>query len=172
LSLYLLYEYLLSHSWAVGLESHYRQGMKGKTNTTRGNELGEEVACFLVRAHVHAGHSLSFKSAKGDMKILIDFIEKTPPISRDGGTPKILLEAVWKKKPYCIKRLTTEQPKNDKKTKSTAMITQHLEGFGMYCKHSTTLNEFDNGHQISQEKEAAHKKNLGELFAGVRGTLI
>ncbi len=36
---YLLFEYRLCYSWALGLESNYRQGMKGRTRTKQGGKV-------------------------------------------------------------------------------------------------------------------------------------
>jgi len=63
LTAYLLCEYRLSHSWAVGIESNYRQGIKGRAVTERGAKMYAPPFCELSMApqleHTYSEHLAS-----------------------------------------------------------------------------------------------------------------
>jgi len=90
------------------LDKQYRQAFLSKVRVLgatvhEAEVLGEEVARFLVRAHVHAGTSLSAQKAEQDIVTLIRCIltAETPMVQNEPIALK-LFQAIWGDSAYCI----------------------------------------------------------------------
>lgn len=115
------------------LDARYRKEYLKKINifavtTTQAEVLGEQVARLLIRAHLHAEHSLSPELAKRDSTAIIRAIIGGKPIPRDEKTAEKILKAIWGSAPYCIEPLPvvtgTPWPKAPMGGTSTTLLSK------------------------------------------------